>query len=137
MVAHRNEINNANAEKLQKRISERFSTDKQNLAVEKEVYRNWKYLIKVPLIFVQMMLMLHLSETILRSPRSMKSAARDLDTPVSTLHKVIRKRLHTKIQIIQAFEPDDRPRRMDLLPSISFARHILPCNRHTRKEDRG
>ncbi|XP_071043842.1 protein GVQW3-like [Parasteatoda tepidariorum] len=47
--------------------------------------------------------------------RSVRSAARELDMPISTVYKVIKKqlRLHAyKVQIVQGLEPDDRPRRM-------------------------
>ncbi|KFM57555.1 hypothetical protein X975_18175, partial [Stegodyphus mimosarum] len=55
-------------------------------------------------------------ETFLRNPRrSVRSAARELYMPISTVYKVIKKklRLHEyKVQIVQVLEPDDRPRRM-------------------------
>ncbi|GBM65892.1 hypothetical protein AVEN_23925-1 [Araneus ventricosus] len=51
-------------------------------------------------------------ETFLHSPRrSVRSLARELNMPVSTVHKVLRKRLRLyayKVQIVQALEPDDR-----------------------------
>ncbi|GBO27629.1 hypothetical protein AVEN_133942-1 [Araneus ventricosus] len=57
------------------------------------------------------------SEAFLHSPRrSVRSAARKLDLPVSTVHKVLGRisRLYAyKVQIVQALEPDDRHRRMD------------------------
>ncbi|KFM68849.1 hypothetical protein X975_25329, partial [Stegodyphus mimosarum] len=55
-------------------------------------------------------------ETFLRNPRrSVRSAARELDMPISTVYKVIKKklRLHAyKVQIVPVLEPDDRPRRV-------------------------
>ncbi|XP_035232211.1 uncharacterized protein LOC118204000, partial [Stegodyphus dumicola] len=61
-------------------------------------------------------------ETFLHNPRrSVRSAARELDMPISTVYMVIKKklRLHAyKVQIVQVLEPDNRPRRMDMLRRI-------------------
>ncbi|XP_071037890.1 uncharacterized protein [Parasteatoda tepidariorum] len=76
-------------------------------------------------------------QTFLDNPRrSVRSAARELDMPISTLYKVIKKqlRLHAyKVQIVQGLEPDDRPRRMafatDMVGRIEddadFLKHIM------------
>lgn len=79
-------------------------------------------------------------ESFLHSPRkSLRSAARELDMPVSTVHKVLRKKLRLyayKVQLVQALEPNDRPKRMqfatDMLRRIEngdgFLRRILFCD---------
>ncbi|GBM88536.1 hypothetical protein AVEN_40713-1 [Araneus ventricosus] len=68
---------------------------------------------RVPDIPAQVML--SVSETFLHSPRrSVRSVARELDMPVSTVHKVLRKilRLYAyEVRIVRALEPDDRSRR--------------------------
>ncbi|GFT40695.1 DUF4817 domain-containing protein [Nephila pilipes] len=55
-------------------------------------------------------------ETFLLNPRKpVRSAATELNKPISTVYKVIKKRLRLhsyKVQIIKALEPDDRTKRM-------------------------
>lgn len=49
-----------------------------------------------------------------RSPtKSIRTSSLELNIPRSTFHKVLHKRLHLyayKVQIVQAFQPNDRPR---------------------------
>ncbi|XP_035210502.1 uncharacterized protein LOC118184885 [Stegodyphus dumicola] len=71
-------------------------------------------------------------ETFLHNPRrSVRSAARELDMPISAVYKVIKKklRLHAyKLQVVQVLEPDDRPRTMafatDMLRRIDDAEFL-------------
>ncbi|KFM62664.1 hypothetical protein X975_23064, partial [Stegodyphus mimosarum] len=70
-------------------------------------------------------------ETFLHNPRrSVRSAARELDMPISMVYKVIKKKLRLqKVQIVQVLEPDDRPRKMafatDILRRIEDAAEFL------------
>ncbi|KFM63640.1 hypothetical protein X975_11591, partial [Stegodyphus mimosarum] len=72
-------------------------------------------------------------ETFLHNPRrSVRSAARKLDMPFSTVYKVTKNtlRLHAyKVQIVQVLEPDETPRRMafatDMLRKIEDAAEFL------------
>jgi hypothetical protein len=57
-----------------------------------------------------------------RSPqKSVRRASRELLIPKSTVHKVLHKRLHLqpyKVQLTQAFEPRDLPRRAEFAASM-------------------
>lgn len=56
-------------------------------------------------------------EAFQRSPRkSIRQASRELQMPRTTVHHVLRKRLHLyayKVQIMQALQPEDKPQRYD------------------------
>ena len=72
-------------------------------------------------------------EAFQRSPRkSIRRASLELNIPKTTLHRVVRKRLHLyayKLQLVQALQPNDKPRRLafavDLLDRIEEKNEFL------------
>ena len=67
-----------------------------------------------------------------RSPiRSIRTAARELELPPTTVHKVLHKRLRLyayKVQMLQRHKPNDKPKRKELPPLTR-----LCFNEHGRK----
>ncbi|KFM68878.1 hypothetical protein X975_02434, partial [Stegodyphus mimosarum] len=137
MVVHRNEIHNANTEKLQ-RIYQKDPPSKSS------IFQWKKNFLETGSISGEKRSgspctsdfdVEHVRETFLHNPRrSVRSAARELDMPISTVYKVIKKILRLcayKVQIIQILEPDDRPRRMafatDMLRRIEDDAEFLKC----------
>ncbi|XP_035211197.1 uncharacterized protein LOC118185425 [Stegodyphus dumicola] len=89
---HRNEFRNATTEKLQIPEKKRYG---RPCTSDFDVER--------------------VRETFFHNPRRfVRSAARELDMPISTVYKVIKKklRLHAYEVQIEVLEPDERPRRM-------------------------
>ena len=65
-----------------------------------------------------------------RSPmKSIRTAARQLQLPRSTVHKVLHKNLRLyayKVQMLQALQPNDIPRRKEFAVNMWFVKLIVP-----------
>ena len=65
-----------------------------------------------------------------RSPmKSIRTAARQLELPRSTVHKVLHKnlRLYTyKVQMLQALQPNDMPRQKEFAVNMCFVQLMVP-----------
>ena len=58
----------------------------------------------------------HVRQAFQRSMKSIRTAARQLELPCSTVHKVLNKNLRLyayKVQILQALQPNDMPRQKE------------------------
>ena len=70
-------------------------------------------------------------QAFIRSPmKSIRTAARQLELPPTTVHKVLRKRLRLyayKVQMLQRLQPNDKPKRKELMR--------ICCNERGRKSN--
>ena len=65
-----------------------------------------------------------------RSPmKSIRTAARQLELPRSTVHKVLHKNLRLyayKVQMLQALQPNDMPRQKEFAVNMCFVQLMVP-----------
>ena len=61
--------------------------------------------------------------------KSIYTAARQLELPCSTVHKVLHKNLRLyayKVQMLQALQPNDMPRQKEFAVNMCFVQLIMP-----------
>ena len=61
--------------------------------------------------------------------KSIRTAARQLELPHSTVHKILHKNLRLyayKMQMLQAFQPNDMPRQKEFAVNMCFVQLMVP-----------